>query len=106
MYICYQNVLNMAQTAFTVRMDSQVKKDFDSLCDAFGMSTTTAINIFAKMVIRKRKIPFEIEANDEFDVLKQGREAFLELRKEAQESGLKLKLDEINEEIKLAREGK
>lgn len=87
-------------------MDSQVKKEFDSLCNAFGMSTTTAINIFAKMVIRKRKIPFEIDANESSDILKQGREAFLALRKEAQESGLKLTLDEINEEIKLAREGK
>lgn len=96
----------MAQTAFTVRMDSEVKKNFDYLCSEFGMSTTTAINIFAKMVIRKRKIPFEIELDNEQEVLRQGRKAFLALREEAQKSGMHLTLDDINNEIKLAREGK
>ena len=96
----------MAQTAFTVRMDSEVKKNFDYLCSEFGMSTTRAITIFAKMVIRKRKIPFEIELDNEQDVLRQGRKAFLALREEAQKSGLHMTLDDINNEIKLAREDK
>ena len=42
----------MAQTAMTVRMDAQQKAMFDSLCEQFGMSANTAINIFVKAVIR------------------------------------------------------
>ena len=42
----------MAQTAMTVRMDNQQKAQFDKLCEQFGMSANTAINIFVKAVIR------------------------------------------------------
>ena len=48
----------MAQTAMTVRMDNQQKAQFDKLCEQFGMSANTAINIFVKAVIRSKSIPF------------------------------------------------
>ena len=89
-----------------ISMSQQFQFAYFSLCSEFGMSTTTAINIFAKMVIRKRKIPFEIELDNEQEILRQGRKAFLALREEAQKSGMHLTLDDINNEIKLAREGK
>ena len=54
----------MAQATFSVRMDENLKKQFDSLCQDFGMSATTAINIFAKAVVKKRKIPFEISVDN------------------------------------------
>ena len=41
----------MGQTAFTVRMDAEIKKKFDELCKDFGMSANTAFNIFARAVI-------------------------------------------------------
>ena len=56
----------MAQATFSVRMDDSLKKDFDSLCSDFGMSMSTAITVFAKAVVRERKIPFEISASDPF----------------------------------------
>ena len=37
----------MAQTAMTIRMDQDLKVQFDALCNEFGMSTNTAINIFS-----------------------------------------------------------
>lgn len=46
----------MAQTAMTVRMDNQQKAQFDKLCEQFGMSANTAINIFVKAVIRSKSI--------------------------------------------------
>lgn len=52
----------MAQTAMTVRMDNQQKAQFDKLCEQFGMSANTAINIFVKAVIRSKSIPFSIQA--------------------------------------------
>lgn len=56
----------MAQATFSVRMDDGLKKEFDSLCSDFGMSMSTAITVFAKAVVRERKIPFEIASPDPF----------------------------------------
>jgi len=97
----------MAQTAMTIRMDNDLKVQFDALCDQFGMSTNTAINIFARAVVRSRSIPFVIEAPAKDDVLRKGQAAFDELRRIAAQNGLSgMSLDEINEEIRLAREGR
>ena len=47
-------------TNVNIRMDKQVKKQFEAFCDDMGLSMTTAFNIFAKKVIREYRIPFEI----------------------------------------------
>ena len=96
----------MAQTAMTIRMDQDLKVQFDALCNEFGMSTNTAINIFARAVVRKRRIPFVIEAPAKEDVVSKGKAAFDELRRIAAENGLSgMSLEEINKEIALARDG-
>lgn len=57
----------MGQSTISVRLDDTIKKQFDSLCAEFGMSASTAFNIYARTVVRQRKIPFEITAeNDPF----------------------------------------
>lgn len=56
----------MAQSTFSVRMDEKLKKSFDELCSDFGMSASTAFTIFAKAVVKERKIPFDIKASDPF----------------------------------------
>ena len=94
----------MAQVSMTVRMDAQLKKNFDSLCSQFGMSANTAMNIFANAVVMYRKIPFEIKAKPKVDSMRE-LEAFREIRKMAESGELPdLTLEEINEEIRLARE--
>ena len=88
----------------TVRMDAQLKKNFDSLCSQFGMSANTAMNIFANAVVMYRKIPFEIKAKPKAEAMRD-LEAFREIRKMAESGDLPdLTLEEINEEIRLARE--
>jgi DNA-damage-inducible protein J len=52
----------MAQTTLTIRIDENVKKQLEHLCGEFGMNISTAINLFAKAVIRERQIPFRIGA--------------------------------------------
>ena len=93
----------MALATFSVRMDENLKRQFDALCADFGMNATTAFNVFARAVVRERKIPFEIQAsNDNYKLA--GMQAFLALRAQAQENGVQdLSLDEINEEIRKAR---
>ena len=57
----------MAQTNVNIRMDQELKKQFDAFCSDIGMSMTTAICVFAKKAVRERRIPFEITAdNDPF----------------------------------------
>ena len=94
----------MAQTAFTVRMDSEVKKQFDELCKDFGMSSNTAFNIFARTVIKKQRIPFEVESERETR-LRQARETFERIERYKSENNLpELTMDEIDEEIRKCRE--
>ena len=48
----------MTQTTLNVRMDANLKKQFDELCADFGMTPSTAVNIFVKTLVRERRIPF------------------------------------------------
>ena len=50
----------MAQTNINIRMDENLKQQFDWLCSELGLNMTTAINIFAKTMVRQQKIPFEV----------------------------------------------
>lgn len=54
----------MSQTVnINFRMDSDLKKDLEETCSDMGMSVTTAFTIFARTVVRERKIPFEVAAD-------------------------------------------
>ena len=95
----------MSQATFSVRMDEGLKREFDSLCADFGMNATTAFNVFARAVVRERRIPFSIQASDKIS-LNNGMNAFMALRAEAKKNGLQdMTLEEINEEIKKTRYG-
>jgi DNA-damage-inducible protein J len=61
-----KGVFSMSQTTLSVRMDSDVKQELDALCADVGMTTSVAINMFAKAFIRERRLPFEVVASDSF----------------------------------------
>ena len=50
----------MAQTKVSVRMDNELKKEFDAVCNDLGLSMTTAITMLAKKMAREKRLPFEI----------------------------------------------
>jgi DNA-damage-inducible protein J len=56
----------MALKTVNIRIDEELKKQAESLFADFGMNTTTAFTIFAKAVVRERRIPFEITAGEPF----------------------------------------
>ena len=90
----------MAQSTFSIRMDENLKRQFDILCNDFGMNATTAFNIFARAVVRERRIPFDITASQPEPTLATGFQAFMSLREEARQNGIQdMSLDEINAEI-------
>lgn len=96
----------MAQQAMTVRLDSQMKTQFDSLCEQFGMSANTAINIFVNAVVRSKSIPFSISIPGKKDTVRENAiKAVESMQRCAEETGAsEMTLEEINEEIRLARE--
>lgn len=52
----------MTQETLSIRADDNLKKDFDKICDDFGLTSTAAISVFMKTVIRERRIPFKIKS--------------------------------------------
>lgn len=96
----------MAQATFSVRMDDNLKKQFEELCNEFGMNMSTAINVFARAVVRQRKIPFEISANNPAITSEGAMEVFAALRAQASEKYPDgLSIEEIDEEIRKVRLG-
>ncbi len=50
----------MKNSTINIRLDEDLKKQFTELCDQFGMTTTSAITVFVRAVVRSRRIPFDI----------------------------------------------
>lgn len=69
----------MAQQTFSIRMDEKLKKEFDTLVEEMGMNATTAFNIFARAVVREKKIPFEINTTESKNEQKLTKKQLLEL---------------------------
>ena len=73
----------MASTNINIRMDADLKRQFEAFCADMGMSMTTAFTIFAKKAVREYRIPFEVggetpnaqtlEAMEEVRQMKAGR---------------------------------
>ena len=94
----------MAQATFSVRMDETLKKQFDSLCSDFGMTASTAINVFARAVVRERRIPFEITSPEPEYTREKAMQAIMAIREQSKKNFPNgMTLEEINEEIRKAR---
>ena len=56
----------MALATLTARVDDCDKAAFDDFCSSVGLTASAAINMYVKVVVRDRKIPFEIKQEDPF----------------------------------------
>jgi len=54
-------------TVFSVRMDADVKDRLDEFCAAVGMNANTAINMFARVVAREKRLPFDVALDPFYD---------------------------------------
>ena len=50
----------MANININIRMDADLKRQFEAFCADMGMTMTTAFNVFARKAVREYRIPFEI----------------------------------------------
>lgn len=100
-----QKTNTMAQGALSMRIDEGLKKSFDAICDDFGLTSSAAITLFIKTVVRERRIPFEIKATPTKEQINaQVWDAFLMARERAASAGATdMTLEEINEEIRSTR---
>lgn len=48
----------MATTNVNIRMDVDLKKQFESFCADVGLNMSMAFNMFAKKTVRDKRIPF------------------------------------------------
>lgn len=56
----------MATTNLNIRIDSDVKNQFNEFCNNIGISMSAAFNLFVKATLNQKKIPFEIKEADPF----------------------------------------
>jgi DNA-damage-inducible protein J len=97
----------MASVNITVRVDEEVKKEFDEFCDNVGMNMTTAFNMFIKATLRTRELPFVV-ADFESQRRKQAKKELKEVIEVCQRQSVingtdKITMDEINAEIAACR---
>ena len=97
----------MAQVAFSIRMDEDLKRDFGKFCSDIGMSMSTAFVVFARKALNEGQIPFVIDTprkNKKACLGRRGMEIWEDFRARKAKLGLPdMTLDEINAEIAAAR---
>ncbi|MDR2505262.1 MAG: type II toxin-antitoxin system RelB/DinJ family antitoxin [Oscillospiraceae bacterium] len=70
----------MAQTKFSVTMDSGIKQRLDEFCASVGLTATVAFNLFAHALLRENRLPFEVKPK-----LSEREEYFARLRRGMEE---------------------
>ena len=53
----------MAQAVVNFRMEKNIKDKMEDICDELGITMTTAFTIFAKKMVREKRIPFEVSVD-------------------------------------------
>jgi DNA-damage-inducible protein J len=51
----------MNTRTISTRLDVETKAKFEKFCDGVGITPSTAFKMFAKNVVKKQRIPFDIE---------------------------------------------
>ncbi len=54
----------MTQANISIRLNSELKQNFDNLCNELGFNMSTAITMFIKAAVREQGIPFALSIND------------------------------------------
>ena len=89
------------------RVDDELKNQATDVYERLGLDLSTAIRIFLKRSIAVNGIPFPMAFSKEEYRALDGLQAMREAQEQAEKNGLSdMSLDEINEEIKLARQAR
>lgn len=50
----------MKDLTLTIRLNKELKQQFEEFCNSIGLNITAAFTIFMKQSLREQRIPFEI----------------------------------------------
>ncbi|MDR1320509.1 MAG: type II toxin-antitoxin system RelB/DinJ family antitoxin [Gracilibacteraceae bacterium] len=98
----------MGTVNVTVRVDEEIKRDFDSFCDNVGINITTAFNMFIKETLRTRQLPFIVtDVETQNRTRQELQKAFSAAQKQSVVNGTdKMTMEEIDAEIAAYRREK
>jgi len=90
----------MGQTNISIRVDSDIKKDAETLFAKLGLTLSAATNVFYRQAVRAQGIPFVLSAV-EVDPQRQAKRELKEVFRAIQEQSVingtdNITLDEIN----------
>ena len=54
---------SVAATNLNIRVDEDVKRKAELICQELGMNLSTAVNIFLRQTVRSEGIPFDVRLN-------------------------------------------
>ena len=63
----------MSQSTISIRMDDDLKRNFDHICNELGMSMSTAVTMLAKKMTREQRLPFELSVDPFYSEQNQAR---------------------------------
>ena len=87
-------------TNFSVRMDSDIKKQCEALYSELGMNLTTSINVFLRQSLRVGGLPFDVRVEQPN---KETIAAMLEAERISQDSSVK-RYSDVEEALKALKE--
>ena len=85
-----------SKTTINVRIDSSLKNEAEFVIDSLGLSTSTAIILFFKALVRERGLPFDVkmaQEKEEKEVLEPQKEE--KPKKKARKKTVKKKKEEF-----------
>lgn len=92
----------MAQTTLNIRIDEDIKREFDSFCSKVGLNASVAVNMFVKEILRTRELPFIVTDVD--TKKREARKRFMQTIEDMQEQSIingtnDMTMDEIDDII-------
>jgi DNA-damage-inducible protein J len=95
-------------STINVRVDNELKRDVENLCDSLGMNISTAVNMFFRQIVRTKGIPFHITTVELDPTIQARRELWAAIRAIQDDSVIngtdKITMDEINDIISECRQ--
>ena len=56
--------MTTSNVSLNIRIDKDLKNNLSNLCDELGMNVSTAFTIFAKAMVRRGGIPFDVALDE------------------------------------------
>lgn len=88
-----------------VRMKTEVKQQFTNILEEMGLNPSTAVNMFARLIIQEKALPFNVALKSDNQIIDEARKATFEIGKDAIKAGVAdMSMENIDAVIALSRQ--